>query len=101
MTITMFILLATICSAASGLLTEGIKKWFDNAGQNYSANLIALINAVMVGWCGTAAAYVLMGIAFTIPNIICLLLMSLVVWVGSMVGYDKVIQLVSQIATMK
>ena len=44
MTTTMFILLATICSAASGLLTEGIKTWFKNAGKDYSANLAAINN---------------------------------------------------------
>lgn len=100
MTTTMFILLATICSAASGLLTEGIKTWFKNAGKDYSANLIALINAFVVGCGGTAIAYVLMGIVFTLPNILCLVLMAFVVWIGSMVGYDKVLQLITQFANM-
>ena len=101
MTITMFILLATMCSAVSGLLTEGIKTWFKNANKNYSANLIALINALVVGCGGTAIAYILMGIAFTLSNVSCLILMAIVVWLGSMIGYDKVIQLITQIANMK
>lgn len=101
MTITMFILLMTICSAVSSLLTEGIKNWFTNAGKNYSSNLIAMINAVVVGCGGTAIAYVLIGIAFTLPNILCLVLMAAAVWLGSMVGYDKVIQLIAQITTAK
>lgn len=102
MTITLFIILATICCAVSSLLTEGIKQWFVNKAQkNYSANLIALINAVVVGCGGTAIAYVLMGIAFTLPNILCLVLMCGVVWLGSMIGYDKVMQLVKQISTTK
>ena len=101
MTITMFILLMTICSAVSSLLTEGVKNWFTNAGKNYSSNLIAMINAIVVGWGGTEIAYVLMGIAFTLPNILCLVLMAAAVWLGSMVGYDKVIQLIAQITTAK
>lgn len=101
MTVTMFILLMTICSAVSSLLTEGVKNWITNAGKNYSSNLIAMINAIIVGCGGTAIAYVLMGIAFTLSNILCLVLMAAAVWLGSMVGYDKVIQLIAQIITAK
>lgn len=101
MTITLFIVLATICCAVSGLLTEGIKAWFKNAGKEYSANLIALIDALVVGCGGTAITYVLLGIAFTLPNILCLVLMVGTVWLGSMIGYDKVMQLITQIASTK
>lgn len=99
MTITLFIILAAICCAVSSLLTEGIKQWFKNKSEkNYSANLIALINAAVVGCGGTAIAYVLLGVPFVLPNILCLVLMCAVVWLGSMIGYDKVIQLTKQIA---
>ena len=98
MSVTIFITLATICCAASGLLTEAIKMWYQNAAKEYSANLIALINAFIVGCGGTAVSYVLLGIPFTLPNILCLVLMTAVVWMGSMVGYDKVMQLITQIA---
>ena len=98
MTVTLFVILATICCAVSSLLTEGIKQWFKNKSEkNYSANLIALINAVVVGCGGTAIAYVLLGVPFILPNILCLVLMCGVVWLGSMIGYDKVIQLIKQI----
>ena len=99
MTVAMFILLMTICSAVSSVLTEGVKKWFDNANKTYSSNLIAMFNAIVVGCGGTAIAYVLLGVAFTLPNILCLVLMAAAVWLGSMVGYDKVIQLIAQITT--
>ena len=99
MTITLFIILAVICCAVSSLLTEWIKQWFKNKSEkNYSANLIALINAAVVGCGGTAIAYVLLGVPFVLPNILCLVLMCAVVWLGSMIGYDKVIQLTKQIA---
>lgn len=100
MNATLFILLITICCAVSALLTEGIKQFFKNrAEKKCSANLIALINGMFVGCGGTAVAYILLAIPFTIQNIICLVLMGFAVWLGSMVGYDKVIQLVKQIAT--
>jgi hypothetical protein len=99
MTTTLFVILAVICCAVSSLLTEGIKQWFKNKeNNNYSANLIALINAAIVGCGGTAISYVLLGIPFVLPNILCLVLMCGVVWLGSMIGYDKVIQLIKQIS---
>jgi hypothetical protein len=102
MTTTLFIVLAIICCTVSSALTEGIKQWFKNQEtKNYSANLIALINAAVVGCGGTAIAYVLMGIPFTLANILCLVMMCGVVWLGSMIGYDKVVQLVRQIASTK
>lgn len=101
MNMAIFVILIPIMCAISSLLTEAIKKVYQNAGKEYSANLIALINAVVVGGCGTAAAYILMGIAFTLPNIVCLLVMASAVWLGSMIGYDKVIQLVAQLSTKK
>jgi hypothetical protein len=100
MTVTLFITIVTLGAAVSSLLTEAIKKAYNNAGKEYSANVIALINAVVVGGIGTAVVYMLRGIPWTINNIICLILMILVVWIGSMIGYDKVIQLLKQIGTV-
>lgn len=97
MTISTFIILITIMCAISGLLTEGIKNWYKNANKKYSANLIALIDAIVVGGIGTSIAYVLMGIAFTLPNILCIVTMIAAIWLGSMIGYDKIIQLITQI----
>ena len=101
MTITLFILLTTICSMVSGLLTECFKVFYNNAGKTYSANLIAFFNALIIGCGGTAAAYILLGIVFSLSNIICLLLMTFVIWVGSMIGYDKIMQLIIQIKDLK
>lgn len=100
MTVTLFITIVTLGAAVSSLLTEAIKKAYNNADKEYSANVIALINAVVVGGIGTAVVYMLRGIPWTINNIICLILMILVVWIGSMIGYDKVIQLLKQIGTV-
>ena len=92
MTITLFLSLFTLGSMVSSLLTEAVKKATD-----ISSNLIALINAIVVGLAGTCAAYVLMGEPFNLQNIICIILMTVCIWIGSMIGYDKVIQTISQI----
>ena len=98
MTLELFIILLIIMSAASGLLTEATKKWFENKNSNPSANLIATIDGLVVGGGGAAAAYVWLGIAFTLPNILAIVAMALAVGVGSMIGYDKVIQLIKQLS---
>lgn len=82
----------------TALLTEAIKKAYSNAGKEYSANMIALINALVVGCGGTAVLYMLLAIPWTTNNIICLILMGIAVWVASMIGYDKILQLLKQIA---
>ena len=101
MTITLFISILTIGAAITTLLTEAIKKAYDNAKKPYSANIIALINAIIVGAGGTAVTYMLSGVDWTTNNIICMALMVLSVWMGSMLGFDKVLQLVNQVKDIK
>lgn len=93
MNITLFLTLFTIGSMVSSLLTEALKKAFSEM----SANIVALIDAVVVGLAGTAMAYQLMGVEWNAQNIVCLILMCFCIWVGSMVGYDKVLQTIAQI----
>lgn len=101
MTVTLFVTILTIGAMVSGLLTEAIKKAYSNANKDYSANVIALINAVVVGGGGTAVTYMLLNVSWEVNNIICMALMVVCVWIGSMVGYDKIIQLIKQIAESK
>ena len=97
MTVTTFLTIVTIGSLVSSLLTEALKKSF----KNMSTNVIALINAAIVGMLGTSATYILVGIEWNVQNIVCLVLMVFCVWLGSMVGYDKVIQTILQIKNLK
>lgn len=99
MTITLFITMLTIGAGVTSLLTEAIKKAYANAGKEYSANLVALVNAIVVGCGGTAVLYMLSAIPWTVNNVICLILMGIAVWIASMIGYDKVIQLLKQLAS--
>ena len=101
MTFTLFMTLLVILAVVVSLFTEAVKSILDKAGGKYSSNVVVLIVALIVGAGGTALVYIFLGIAFTVPNIICIVLMALAVWVGSMVGYDKVLQLVEQLKTLK
>ena len=97
MTIQLGIIIFTIEAIVASLITEAIKKTYQNAGATYSANLIALIDSLVVGGCGTATIYALYGIPFTLTNSLVLGIMILAVWLGATLGYDKVIQTIEQI----
>jgi len=101
MTITLFVSILTVGAVVSGLLTEAVKKWYENMKKDYSSNMIALINAVVVGGGGTSVTYMLLGVGWTVNNIICLILMAVCVWLGSMIGYDKILQLIKQFSDIK
>ena len=101
MTITLFMALIVVLALAVSLLTEAVKKFFEGTPVTYSSNLIVLLVSIIVGIGGTAMAYVSLDIPFTPPNIVCMILMAVAVWVGSMLGYDKVLQMVEQIKNIK
>lgn len=101
MTMTLFIALFTILAGAvSSLITEAVKKWYTNAEKPYSPNMIALVVSTISGGLGTSVYYILKGIPWTVNNIICIILMIVAIWVASMVGYDKVKQLLDQIGEL-
>ena len=100
MTVELFAELFIGGSVVSSLLTQAIKKWYENAGKEYSANVVALVDALIVGCGGTAIGYMLMGTPWTVNNIICLALMGVAVWIASMIGYDKVIQMLIQLGIL-
>lgn len=97
MTVTVFLILLTICAAATSLLTQGIKKLLDDAKVTYASNILVLIVAVIVGCGATALYYVNYQIPFNALNSVYLALMGVANWLGAMLGYDKVKQAVSQI----
>lgn len=101
MSVALFISLFVLEAAVAGLCTQAIKKWYENAKKDYSPNTIALVNAIIVGGVFTSAAYLLLGVGFTLNNIIAILAMCVLNWFGSMVGYDKIIQWLQQIKNVE
>lgn len=89
MSVTTFLFLLSAFSIISGLVTEGIKNICTNKN-NLSYNITALVVALIVGSCGTAAYYQLNSIEFTVNNIIYMVLLGLASGLTAMVGYDKV-----------
>ena len=84
MSISLFVSIFVAGGLVTMLLTQSIKQFYYNRGSQASPNVIALINAVVVGGLGTAFAYMLLGIPWTVNNILCLIAMIVLVWMGSM-----------------
>lgn len=92
MTIELFMYLFTLGSAFNSLLTQAVKKAFNELPSNF----LALGDALVVGLGGSICAYCILGIPCNVQNIICAILMALCIWIGSMCGYDKIVQLIRQ-----
>ena len=74
-----------------------ISKYLPNRSLfNLSYNLLALIVALIVGGVGCVIYYQLTGIPYTTNNIIYIVLMGFASGLSSMVGYDKIKQMIQQ-----
>lgn len=97
MTMEIFLLLLLITSSVAGLATEGIKKLLDEKGRNYSKNALAgyvsLALSVLVG----GGYIILFEIHLDAKLFVYLIALMLLSWLCAMVGYDKVIQTISQL----
>lgn len=99
--IQVFLLGLLIVSTITGLTTEAIKKLLDEAEKTYRSNLLAGIVAAVLS-VGVGIAYILIAdVGFTTQSIICLIALIFMSWLCAMVGYDKVIQAISQFKVAK
>lgn len=75
-------------SLISCLLTESCKKVYKQENKEYNGNIVALANAILVGGIGSVVymAAVSAFVWYFIPVAIGY------VWIGSMIGYDKITQ---------
>jgi hypothetical protein len=59
--------------------------------------VVALIDSIIVGAVGTYVYYLLDNIPFDGQHIMFLILLTIATWISSMIGYDKILQLMNQI----
>lgn len=98
-TLQVFLLGLLITSTLTGLVTEAVKKVLVDFSKTYRANtlsgLVALILSLAVGTC-----YILFkNIGFTSQSVVGLIILIFSSWLCAMVGYDKVMQAVTQFQT--
>ena len=101
MTIEVFTVLLAIFATLTSLITEGVKKALEIFNVKYAANIVVLFVSIVVGGLGTCVFYIWNGYDWSMNNIIWILLMTGANWLGSMIGYDKVIQTITQLKSNK
>lgn len=97
MTFELFITLLAVFSVFTSLFTQAVKLFLDSLKIKYASNLVVLSASIFVSGAGTCCAYLIMGILPTAINLACVFLMILANWLVAMLGYDKVMQAITQL----
>ena len=94
-----FLLGVLITSTLTSLATEAVKKLLAEHSKNYYANTLAGIVSVILSVAIGIGYMMLSSISFTSQTIVYLIALVFISWLCAMVGYDKVIQAISQFKT--
>ena len=101
MTLEIFLAGLLAVTLLTGLVTEGIKKNLQERNIKYYANALAGGVAVALSVLVGTGYMVLTETAFNAKAAVLLIALMFLSWVCSMVGYDKVVQLITQIKQFK
>lgn len=100
MTLHVFLIMLLACSIFTSLTVEAIKMMFTD-GESRKANIIAaavaIVLAIIIGF-GYA---VLFAVAVTVQYVIMIIALCFLSWLCAMLGYDKVVQAITQITEGK
>ena len=97
MTVQLFLFLLLFFSVITSLFTEAVKEFLKLSKKTYPSNIIVLIVSVLVAGIGTSAVYIYQGNSWTPLDIFTIFLMICANWLCAMLGYDKVMQAITQI----
>lgn len=88
-----------ITSTMTSLVTEAVKKVLTELNVNYKANTLTGIVAIILSAAICAAYVVLTGSVVTSQIAVYMVAQMFMSWLCAMIGYDKVIQTISQFKT--
>ena len=90
-----------IVSVITNLTVEGIKKLLDGTMVKYSSNVLAAVLSVLIA-CAVSVIYLIMtDTVFTMKIGVEIVVLMYLGFLISTVGYDKVIQMLKQIQSVK
>lgn len=90
-----------IVSVITNLTVEGIKKLLDRTKVKYSSNVLAAVLSVLIA-CAVSVIYLIMtDTVFTMEIGVEIVVLMYLGFLISTVGYDKVIQMLKQIQSVK
>lgn len=97
MTFEIFLMGLLIVSTLTGLVTEAVKLWLQERGRGYRANALAGYVAVVLSVAVGAAYIILANAAVNAQMAVYLIALIFLSWLSAMLGYDKVIQTITQL----
>ena len=86
-----------LSSTLTGLVTEALKTILDEAGETYYSNILAALVSICIGTAIGVAYIVYTEAGFTPQNIIAIIALVILTFLCATLGYDKVIQTLTQI----
>lgn len=90
-----------IVSVVTNLTVEGFKKLLDGTTVKYSSNVLAAISSVIIA-CAVCVIYIIMNdIVFSLKVGVEIVILIYLGFLTSTVGYDKVVQMIKQIQSIK
>ena len=90
-----------IVSVITNLTVEGIKKLLDRTKVKYSSNVLAAVLSVLIA-CAVSVIYLIMtDTVFTMKIGVEIVVLMYLGFLISTVGYDKVVQMLKQIQSVK
>ena len=96
-----FMIGVLIASTLTSLATEAIKKLLVEHNKNYYANTLAGLVSMVISIAIGVGYMLISNIAFSVQAIVYLVMLVFISWLCAMVGYDKVVQAISQFKTAK
>ena len=96
-----FLMLLIGVSVFTALVTEAIKKIMDEAGKIYKSNILAGAVSVALSVLDGAGYMVMTEAQINAKMAVILIALVLLSWLCAMVGYDKVMQAITQIKVGK
>ena len=96
MTFEIFMAGLLLVSVLTGLFTEAIKGWLSERGKKFYCNALAGYVAAGLSVMVSAGYLIITETAFNLKMAVYLIALVLLSWLAAMVGYDKVIQSITQ-----
>lgn len=94
-----FLFALLIASTLTGLVTEAVKNVLAEHNMNYYTNTIAGLVSLVISAAIGIGYIILKNTGFTMQTIVYLIALVFMSWLCAMVGYDKVVQAISQFKT--
>lgn len=97
MTLDVFLTLLLMVSIMTGLVTEGLKNALAELGKKYYSNILAGAVAIVLSILVWVGYLIITASVVNAQMIVILVALVILSWLCAMVGYDKVIQAITQI----